>query len=377
MSLFSSLRPARRLAAANLFEEKLRLSLSVLGVALSVMLILILLGLRAGVYKGVRAYLENSPGSIVVLPKGARTTFAVAGKQLPPGTAEAVTRVDGVARVTPLLRMGSIPDLHGKKEYVVLVGYDHTSGGGPWELASGREPVADNEVVLDRVLAQRHGFSVGQTFTLAGQALTVVGLSSGTNSWVGTYVFATKTFVEKLVLVSGATNVLLVTPAPGLKTSDLIGRLGSVPDASALAKSEVIEDDQKVIAGVFNQVLSVMVVTAFLVGTLVVGMVIYTATIERRRGYGVLRALGARSSTLYGTVIVQALMAAGLGVALGVGLAYAAGLLIAGYRPQFIVSIEPSALLMTLAAGFLIALFGAFVPARTVTRLAPAEVFRR
>jgi ABC-type antimicrobial peptide transport system permease subunit len=74
---------------------------------------------------------------------------------------------------------------------------------------------------------------------------------------------------------------------------------------------------------------------------------------------------------------VQALMAAGLGVALGIGFAYAARLLIVGYRPQFIVSIEPSALLMTLAAGFLIALFGAVVPARTVTRLAPAEVFRR
>jgi putative ABC transport system permease protein len=298
VSPFSSLRPAGRLAASNLFEEKLRLGLSVLGVALSVMLILILLGLRAGVYKGVRAYLENSPGSIVVLPKGTRTTFAVAGKQLPPGTTEAVSRVDGVARVTPLLRMGSIPDLHGKKEYVVLVGYDRALGGGPWELASGREPAADNEVVLDRVLAERHGYSVGQTLTLAGQALTVVGLSSGTNSWVGTYVFATKTFVEKLVLVPGATNVLLVNPTSGTRTSNLVGRLAAIPDVSVLSKDQVIDGDQKVIAGVFNQVLSVMVIAAFLVGTLVVGVVIYTATIERRREYGVLRALGARSSTL-------------------------------------------------------------------------------
>ena len=377
MSPFAALGPAGRLAAANLFEEKLRLSLSVLGVALAVMLILILLGLRAGVYKGTRAYLENSPGSIVVLPKGTRTTFAVAGKQLPPGTTDAVTRVDGVARVVPVLRMGSIPDLHGKKEYVVLVGYDRALGGGPWELASGREPAANNEVVLDRVLAERHGFAVGQPFTLAGHELEVVGLSSGTSSWVGTFVFASKRLVEELILVPGATNVLLVTPAAGVKTSDLIGRLGVIPDISVLPKSEVIEGDQKVIAGVFNQVLSVMVIAALLVGTLVVGMVIYTATIERRREYGVLRALGAGNITLYETVIVQALVAAGLGVVSGVGVAYVGGLVIMDYRPQFMVAIEPPALLMTLGAGFLIALLGAFVPARTVARLAPADVFRR
>ena len=35
-----------------------------------------------------------------------------------------------------------------------------------------------------------------------------------------------------------------------------------------------------------------MIAIAFLVGTMVVGLVIYTATIERQREYGVLKAMG-------------------------------------------------------------------------------------
>jgi len=41
------------------------------------------------------------------------------------------------------------------------------------------------------------------------------------------------------------------------------------------------------------------------------------------------------------------------------------------------VVIEPSAIAATLAAGFVMALVGALFPARAVTKLAPAEVFRR
>jgi putative ABC transport system permease protein len=120
-----------------------------------------------------------------------------------------------------------------------------------------------------------------------------------------------------------------------------------------------------------------MIAIAFLVGTLVVGMVIYSATVERQREYGVLKAIGAHNRILYRTVVAQALVVAGIGALVGVGLAAAMAQLIMALRPQFLIVLEPSAVAWSLVAGLVMALAAALVPVRAIAGLAPAEIFRR
>jgi len=64
------------LGLQNLMQDKLRFVLSIVGIALAVMLILFLLGLREGFYEGGKAYLAHAPGSVVVMPPGVRNTLA-------------------------------------------------------------------------------------------------------------------------------------------------------------------------------------------------------------------------------------------------------------------------------------------------------------
>ncbi len=165
--------------------------------------------------------------------------------------------------------------------------------------------------------------------------------------------------------------------AAGTSATDLLATLQAVPGTSVLPKRDVMANDQQIIAGIADQVIMLMVGAAFVVGALVVGMVIYTATIERRGEYGVLKAIGARNGLLYRVVVWQALVAAGLGALFGAGFAFAMGRLVMATRPQFLVTIEPAAIAVTLAAGFAMAIAGGLVPARSVARVAPAEVFRR
>lgn len=366
------------LALRNLLQDKTRLALSVVGIAFAVMLILFLLGLRAGVYEGAAAYLDNAPGAVAVLPQGVKSTLAGSGQYLPAGTADTVAGTAGVARVTPVLQVRAIPELHGVKEAMALIGYDPALGGGPWDLSDGRQPAADDEIVLDRVLADRHTVAVGDTFEIGGLSLKVVGLSNKTSSLIGSYAFARKSLVESLTRAPGAASIVLVTPAPGTRPAELIASLQQrLPAANVLLKSQVMAYDQEIMAGVSDQIIFLMVAAAFIVGALVVGMVLYAATIERRAEYGILKAIGARGAVLYRVVVSQALIAGGLGVLAGIVFAFGMGRLVTTFTPRFLVTIEPSAIIATLAAGLVMALLGALVPARSVVSLAPAEVFRR
>ena len=363
-----------RLAWRNLSRDRTRFGLSVLGVAVSVGLILLLAGYRSGVYAQASAYLDNTPGSVVVAERGIRD-FLGTSSVLPAGALDAARSNPDVARVIPVVSQFVIFERHGRKDGFFLIGYDPAAGGGPWKLVAGRQPSADDDVVIDRTTAAQHQIAIGDRLQLLNREATVVGLSDGTTFWAGSIAFARITTLESLLRAPGLRSFLLVTPAPGVSAATLRDRL-DIAGTETLLKSEVIANDRQLMARVYDAPIGLMVAIAFVVGVLVVGLVIYTATIERRREYGALKAIGARNPTLYRVVALQALIAAALGTLAGVGLAYAAGAGLMAWRPQFLVEIEPVVVAMVLGASLLMALLAALIPARAVAAMEPAEVFR-
>jgi putative ABC transport system permease protein len=362
------------LARRNLAHDRIRLALSVMGVALSVMLILLLSGYLAGIYRQASAYLDNAPGSIVVAQKGVRT-FIGASSFLPSDVLEAVRATPGVERAVPIVFQSAVLELHDRKEIASLIGYDAELGGGPWELAAGREPTADDEVVVDRVLADQHGVVVGSRLKILDGEFTVVGLSNGTSLWIGSYVFARADAVQALLRAPGVWSAIFVTPAAGVSDDEIRARI-SAPGIEAYPKTDKIDNDRKGIGRIYDAPLGLMVAIAFVVGVLVVGLVIYTATVERRREYGALKAIGMRNGTLYRLVATQALIAAVAGGVLGAGLAFGLGAVLVTWRPQFPVVIELGAVVAALGVSLVMAVLAALAPARAIARLAPAEVFR-
>lgn len=366
------------LAQRNLFKDKTRLALSIGGVALAVMLVLVLNGFLTGMYRQITSYLDHSPGSVVIAQRGVINMLG-ATSLLPPDTADEAEKIDGVAEVAPILSQFIILDLHGKKQPAYMVGYlpGAERGGGPWKLAEGREPEADDEVVFDSVLAARHEIRLGDTMEIMGKDFAVVGLSEGTTSWMTSFFFIRKSAAESLLRAPGATSFLLVTLAAGESPEAARDRLSDLPGTQAVLKSEMAANDYKLFARYFSAPLQLMTGIAFLVGTLIVGLVIYTATVERQREYGVLKAIGARNAVLYRVVAAQALIAAMAGAALGVGLAYAAGEWIMAARPQFLIVLEPAESARAVIIGLGMALAAALFPARVIAGVAPAEVFRK
>lgn len=364
------------LACRNLSQDKTRLTISVIGIALALMLILLLNGFLTGLNQQVTSYLSNSPGSLVVAQKGIRNMLG-ATSLLPQGVVADSLAIEGVEKVIPILSQFVILDLHDKKQPAYLIGYDPLSGGGPWQLAEGREPQTDSEIVFDEVLANRHNLKTTDVFKLMGETYTIVGLSKGTSSWMTSFIFVRKTAVEKLLRIPETASFLLVGSNKGVNLEELSARFNQITGINAVSKTEMAANDISLFSKVFSVPLRLMVAISFLIGTMVVGLVIYTATVERQKEYGVLKAIGASNGTLYRVVVFQALIAALVGSAAGVLFAFGLAKLIMVIRPQFLIVLNLSDVAWTLVTGIIMALAAGFFPARVVARLAPATVFRK
>lgn len=365
------------LAFNNLWQHKFRLALSIGGVALAMMLIIILNGFLSGIYEQVTAYLDNSPADLIVAQDGV-TNLMGATSLLPATTEESARGIEGIDTLAPIVSQFVILDIHDQKIISYMVGYDPDEGGGPWLLKAGRPPAGDDEVVLDWVMAEDHGFEMGDSVDILGEPFTVVGLSEGTNSWMASFFFIEKEAAEQLLLAPGATSFLLLNLEQGADIEAVEATLRRrLQDVEIVSAETIKEKDIELLVEIFAIPLRLMVGIAFAVGTAILGMVIYTATVERKKEYGVLKAVGAKNIQLYWLVTQQGLVTGLLGVILGIGLAWLAAQGIMNSSPKFLIILQPYTVLSASLTGLLMGLLAALLPARQVAGLDPAEVFRK
>ena len=361
------------IAWRNLFQDKLRLAISIEGVALSIMLVLLLSGFLNGVYRQITAYVDNTPASFYVTQKGV-ANFQGAGSIIPRSAARKVEAVEGVTSAVPVFAQYGILELHGKKVTTFLVGYEPALGGGPWRLTEGRAVEDIDDVVVDRVLAQRHGLRLGDRIDILSGRFRIVGLSEDTASWMVSMVFLRHDAATALLRAQDATSLILVNGEASLTAQRLRDAL---PDFSVVTRETVAANDTSLFASILSTPLRMMVVIAVGIGALLVGLTIYSATVERVREYGVLKAVGMRNRTLYGIVARQALGAAALGFVVGLVLVWLAAAGIQRAWPQFLVVIDRSSILQAGIGALMMALLASLLPARYVGGIDPARIFRR
>ena len=364
------------LASRNLLHEPTRLVMTLASMALALSLAVVLSGVVTGVQQQTGDYLAHVPGTIAITAEGAEN-FLLSSAPLPPGTADRVLADPGVSRVVPILAQTTVLRLHERREATFLIGYDPAQGGAPRRLTTGRLPEGSSEVVLSRLLASRHGIRTGETTEVLGRTLTVSGLVDDLTPLMTSFAFLPKSALEELLLAPGVSTILLVSPAPEVDTGELVDRLGAVAGVDAALKRQVIGNDVRVLTSLYEPPVRIMAAIALVVGTLTIGLLIYAATLEQRREYGVLKAVGSPPRTLYGLATSQALIAVLPGVVLGLVLAWIAARLIMALRPEFLIVITWEAAALAGISGLVMALVAALFPARVIAGLSPADAFRR
>lgn len=358
-------------ARRNILAERRRLGIAILGVGLAVALILLLQGLWSGLLTEISAYPDRVGATLFVLEPGARTLGEGA---IPVTAADRVRAVPGVEAADPVLTRWAVLNLHDRKQVATVVGFTPGGLGGPWALAEGRTVRGDGQVVMDQTIAAEHGIPLGGTLRVAGRSFQVVGLSSGTRSFMGTgYLFMSLRSAQTLFGEAGtATFILVRTADPVAVRAAIAGRAGLSVDSSEV----VATAERSLYAGIMGKIFNLMVLIAFAAGTLIVALTVYSTIADRIREYGIAKALGARAGRLFRIVVGQTLVLSGLGLVAGFLLYLAGSRLIAGLWPQFQAELTLRAVAIVTVAALLMGLLAALMPTRRVARLDPASVYR-
>ena len=357
------------LARRNLFAEPRRLVASAAGVGMAIMLILLLDGLWAGIETNITTYEDNVGADLYVAQPGTRNFFG-AISVIPADTIDAVRADPEVDWAADVRGFFSIVELHDTKVPTYVIGSIPGERGGPWELRKGRAPEADDEVAIGSVMARRHGLVVGDRLEIMGRSFTVVGTS--TDAFMASFVFMTHVATDELLSSPGTTSFVLVgTHEPAAVRERLAATGLSVLDRDQLARA-----DLDLMARAYRVPLAVMRGVAFAIGSIVIALTAYTAIADRRREYGIVKAMGAGAARLVALAVEQTLLIATVGLAAG-GVLFVAGRAVIGWaRPQFVILASTGSVGRAVVAGLVMGLVAAIVPARRLARLEPATAYR-
>jgi putative ABC transport system permease protein len=317
---------------------------------------------------------------------------------------EAVRNVDGVAVAEP--------NIQG---YAQAVGKDGkavgnpnqgapTFGGNwtadpdlnPFDVVEGREPRADDEVVMDKLTADKGELAVGDTIDVlvktGTEQVKLVGITKfGELDSPGgaTFIGFTQATAERVITEPGLYNGVSVVAEPGVSQAEVRDRIAAALPADAVevitgaTLTEENQSDIKQGLSFFNTFIVTFAAVALFVGSFIIYNTFSIIVAQRSRETALLRAIGASRRQVLGSILLEALVvglvASVLGVAGGLVMAQLLKALLAGFGlelPAGGVVLTARTVLTCLIIGVGVSLVSAVFPARRAAKVPPIEAMR-
>ncbi len=362
----------------SIFREKIRLTLTIIGVGFAVVLMLFQLGILFGTLAHATLYVESVSADIWVGQAGSASIMD--GSMISDTYISKIRKVEGVDSAEALIIQPVLAKRADATTFKInLVGYvGDTEWGGPKTLTSGRRPKKEGELTLDETAAKTNKLKVGDVISINGKDQKIVGLSGGTSTTATNYAFVRSDSIGKLIPFSRMTSYVLVKVKSGVSADTVSKRIeDQVSGVSAILDAKFIKNSRAFWIQQMAPGIGSMSTVALIVGIMVIGLTVYTLTLERSKEYGLLKALGASSWQLYRLVVVQAFLAGGIGFAVGILITAGIISLFTRFVPTVTPQLSVPLILIVLAAVLHMCLLSALIPLRRILRVDPLVVFER
>ena len=369
------------IARKNLFHDKTRFLITLIGVTFSVVLVFSQFGIYLGFMKNASIIIDNTPVDIWLTSKNsANFDFPLPFAEL---KLNKVKETPGVAWADKLiLTWASLKKLDGGSENIELIGFNPETGlGGPWNLLAGsvQDLKAGKAIIVDESAFGKLGrMRLGDYVEVNENRVKVVGISQGVRGFTtAPYVFTTYRTAQDLdSFVRERTVFILARVAPGFDAEEVVRRLRVIRDVDVFTRHQYSWKTRlywtwETGIGVGFSLTAIM---AVVVGMVIVSQTIYSATMEHLREFGTLKAIGATNRDVYGIIVKQALINAAIG--------YAAGLAITIFAMRFV---ELTGLVMVVPGVLMVGIFfltvlmclaASVISVRKALNVDPLVVFR-
>ncbi len=360
-----------------------RFLLTCLGLSLLLGIVLAMVGIYRGLILESLGLVRAAQVDIWVVEGGTRGPFAESSR-IPGDTREAIAAQWGVAAAGAVAYQNVEAQHRGESKRLLVVGAEIARPGEAPPVVEGRPILRSRyEAVADR----RAGLALGERITLGRDAFTVVGMTENLVASGGDpVVFITLRDAQKLqfdltpaaarrelarapgaVAATDTVNAVLVRLLPGIdprQFADGIARwkhlvaLTQEQQETVLSRS-VVERARRQI-GLFTSLL-------LLVSTVIIGLIIYTMTIDKKKSIATLKLIGAPDRRIVGLIVQQALAMGVISFVAGAILINAAH----GYFPRRVV-LEQSDAGVLFGVVLLVCLLASMLGVRAALKIDPA-----
>ena len=393
-----------RQAIQNVWSNKLRTFLTMLGIIIGVMAVIVIVGLGNGMTKSMRdsfSALGTNTLTVQVWGYGSRTAsvddlYAIADRHK-----------DLLQAISPEVDFSGSGNLKiGTSTYrwVTINGVDENyTAMKNYQIAQGRGlqymDIKDNKQVcivgdyINRVAFG--GNAVGQTLKIGANKFLVVGvlaakvsdkeMQEGSDDSCVYLPYSTIMRLSDQSMVNSFTAIMTdenkANEAKAVLESELQTLLGSDNGYYVYSASEWLEEMNKMINMVIV-VLTGIASISLLVGGIGIMNIMLVSVTERTREIGIRKALGAKERTILAQFVVEAATTSALGGILGIALGYVVSMAANRILPMLAsgtdITVSPSFNSIAVAFGISVGigvLFG-YLPARRAARLNPIEALR-
>lgn len=394
-----------QLTIKELAARKLRLLSTAFAVLLGVAFMagtLVFTETVGATFDSALAEADQGVDTYVRMPSEIDLGYGEPGPRLEADLADTVASVDGVDQVA--LRINGYAQLVGPDDQPVgdvskspafgtnWIGDDDLN---PYQLVSGDAPRGDDEIVIDKASADEAGYEPGDVATVltksAPREFTIAGIATfgSADSPAGaTAVLFTDATAAELLATPGQADAIAVTGDPGVSQADLAAAVQAVAGGGVevITGAELIAENQAALGADFAQFETISLVFAIVsvfVGAFIINNTFSITVAQRTREMAMLRAIGASGRqvkrSVLGEAAVVGVVASGLGLVAGIGVAAGLRQLMAAFgfdMPDGATVVPFGAMVVSFAVGVVVTIGSAWLPARRAARIAPIAAIR-
>ncbi len=313
------------IALRNLLHDKVRLAVTLTGVVFAVVLIAVQCGLFVGFTSATSTVIDNTEADIWVSARGMRNFDVTA--PLPLRSYYQILSTPGVAEARRMVvQFANWKKPDGGTESVEVVGYELSAGlGKPWNVVAGSTDTLNltDTVVIDEAYKGKLGVTgIGDQVEINGHRARVAAFTRGIRSFTTSpYIFCALPIAQTINgLREDRYTYAVVRTVPG-SDMEIVKRalLARVNGVDVYTREEFSRKTQEYWMFTTGAGIALLIAAALglVVGVVVVAQTLYATTMDHLTEFGTLRAMGAGNWYIYRIIILQALISAVAGYALG------------------------------------------------------------